>query len=74
MGTQEKPKTGYATKALDAWAERARIFAAGGIPKDLETLAPLPAKAPREVFLYVISGYKESNPRAAQALIERIGI
>ncbi len=74
MGTQEKPKAGYATKALDAWAERARIFAAGGIPKDLETLAPLPAKAPRDVFLYVISGFKESNPRAAQALIERIGI
>ncbi|QAY96595.1 DUF72 domain-containing protein [Methylovirgula ligni] len=74
MGTQEKPKAGYAAKALDAWAERARLFAAGGIPKDLETLAPLPAKAPRDVFLYVISGFKENNPRAAQALIERIGV
>ena len=27
----------------------------------------------REVFLYVISGFKERNPAAAMALIERVG-
>ena len=74
MGTQEKPKTGYAGKLLYLWAARAEVFSAGGIPKDLETVAPPAAKAPRDVFLYVISGFKENNPRAAQALIERIGI
>ena len=73
MGTQEKPKTGYAGKALDLWAERAETWAAGGMPKDLTSVAPSAAKAPRDVFLYVISGFKENNPRAAEALIERVG-
>jgi uncharacterized protein YecE (DUF72 family) len=74
MGSQERPKTGYAGKSLDLWAARAETFAAGGIPKDFETVAPMAAKVPRDVFLYVISGFKENNPRAAQALIERTGI
>jgi uncharacterized protein YecE (DUF72 family) len=72
MGTQEKPKTGYSTKALDQWAERANIFAAGSVPKDLESIASPAAKTPRDVFLYVISGFKENNPRAAEALIGRL--
>ncbi|MDR3408672.1 MAG: DUF72 domain-containing protein [Methylovirgula sp.] len=74
MGTQERPKTGYAGKPLELWAARAETLAAGRVPKDLETIAPLAAKVPRDVFLYVISGFKENNPRAAQALIERVGV
>ena len=27
---------------------------------------------PRDVFLYVISGFKERNPAAAMAMIERL--
>ncbi|MEI9916036.1 MAG: DUF72 domain-containing protein [Methylovirgula sp.] len=73
MGTKEKPKIGYPAKTLDQWAERAEIWAEGGAPKDLETITPKAAKTPRDVFLYVISGYKERNPRAAMALIERAG-
>ncbi len=73
MGTQEKPKTGYAAKALDLWAKRAETWAEGGTPKDLASVAPPAAKMPRDVFLYVISGFKENNPRAAEALIERVG-
>ena len=73
MGTQEKPKAGYAGKALDQWADRAGTWAEGGVPADLRSLAAPVAKAPRDVFLYVISGFKENNPRAAEALIERVG-
>jgi hypothetical protein len=73
MGTTDKQAKGYSTKALDAWAERARRFAAGTTPDDLETSAAPPAKtAAHDVYLYVISGFKERNPAAAMALIERL--
>ncbi|CAB3684002.1 DUF72 domain-containing protein [Paraburkholderia rhynchosiae] len=73
MGTTDKQAKGYSTKALDAWAERARQLAAGTMPDDLETCAEPPAKAAaRDVYLYVISGFKERNPAAAMALIERL--
>ncbi|HVJ41155.1 MAG TPA: DUF72 domain-containing protein [Dongiaceae bacterium] len=72
MGTSEKEKLGYPAKALDAWAKRAQLWAAGGQPDDLETVGPAAKKAAsRDVFLYVISGFKERNPAAAMALIER---
>jgi hypothetical protein len=47
--------------------------AAGATPEGLETVAPPPARADRDVFLYVISGAKQRNPHAAIALIERLG-
>jgi uncharacterized protein YecE (DUF72 family) len=73
MGTTDKQAKGYSTKALDAWAERARQLAAGNPPADLETIGPpLPKVAARDVYLYVISGFKERNPLAAMELIERI--
>ena len=72
MGTQDAEKNGYSGKALDGWIERARQWASGGSPSDLETVAPEPAgKTGRDVFLYVISGFKERNPAAAMALMER---
>ncbi len=71
MGTTEK-EGGYSNAALDLWAERAKTWAAGGAPPDLETLAPAPDDRRREVFLYVISGYKERNPAAAMALVDRV--
>lgn len=74
MGTSEKEKLGYSSKALDAWVKRANLYAAGSQPDDLETVAAAPKKAaPRDVFLYVISGFKERNPAAAMSLIERCG-
>ncbi|WNC93899.1 DUF72 domain-containing protein [Paraburkholderia sp. FT54] len=73
MGTTDKQAKGYSTKALDVWAERARQLAAGTTPDDLETCAEAPAKpAARDVYLYVISGFKERNPAAAMALIKRL--
>lgn len=73
MGTSEGHPLGYAPKALDLWADRARSWAAGGAAQGLDLLAKPPEKAPRDVFLYVISGFKERNPQAAMALRERLG-
>ena len=73
MGTKETEAQGYPAKQLDAWAGRAKDWAKGGAPKDLELVAPGAEKTPRDVFLYVISGDKVRNPAAAMALIERVG-
>ena len=73
--TSEKEKTGYPSRALDAWAKRAQTFADGGAPDDLATIAPptpSPAPATRDVFIYMISGAKVRAPAAAMALIERL--
>jgi uncharacterized protein YecE (DUF72 family) len=73
MGTQAKEPLGYSAAALDLWAERARRWAGGGVPEDLESVAPTKGeRVDRDVYLYVISGHKVTNPAAAQALIERI--
>jgi uncharacterized protein YecE (DUF72 family) len=73
MGTKEDEPTGYSAKDLDAWVERARNWASGDVPADLETAGPAAEKSKRDVFLYVISGDKVRNPAAAMALIERVG-
>ncbi len=48
--------TGYDDAALDAWAERARDWAADG----------------RDTYVFFISGAKHRNPAAAMALIEKL--
>jgi uncharacterized protein YecE (DUF72 family) len=73
MGTQSGEPLGYSPSALDVWVERATCWAAGGIPKDLESIAPQRGgRVDRDVYLYVISGHKVANPAAAQALIGRV--
>ena len=74
QGTSEKVATGYPPNELDVWAKRAQSWAAGGAPADLPTIGGgAPAKAPRDVFIYMISGAKVRAPAAAMALIERLG-
>jgi uncharacterized protein YecE (DUF72 family) len=71
--TSEKLATGYPPAALDAWAKRAKTWAAGGIPDNPPTIAaPPPKKTKRDVFLYMISGAKLRAPAAAMALLERL--
>jgi uncharacterized protein YecE (DUF72 family) len=72
MGTVEDEETGYSAAALDAWIARARQLAAGKMPAGLESVEGAPAAEPLDVFLYVISGFKQRNPAAAMALIERL--
>jgi len=67
-------ESGYAPKALDAWAEAAKTWAEGGSPAALplvEKAAPKAAAA-RDVFVYFINGAKEKAPAAAGALIQRL--
>ena len=73
MGTTATEPAGYSAKELDGWTKRAKTWASGGAPTDLETLAPALKAPARDVFLYVISGAKDRNPAAAMALIERVG-
>lgn len=71
----ETEKTGYPAKALDRWAARAIAWAEGGAPDDLACIAA-PEKTPpqsRDVFIYMINGFKPKAPAAAMALIERLG-
>lgn len=69
MGTKAGEKLGYPKAALAKWAERARAWKKGDAPKDLALVAPAAPKTKRDVFLFVISGTKERNPVAAQAII-----
>ncbi len=71
---QEKLKTGYPPKAIEAWAARAAIWASGGAPNDLariDTKAKV-ARRPRDVFVYFIHEAKIRAPAAAMALIARL--
>ena len=69
MGTQAKEKLGYSAAMLKTWAERARDWEKGASPKASMLVAPAAPKKKRDVFLFVISGAKEKNPAAAQAII-----
>jgi uncharacterized protein YecE (DUF72 family) len=69
MGTQAKEKLGYRAAQLKTWAERARDWEKGESPKASMLLAPPAPKKKRDVFVFVISGAKERNPAAAQAII-----
>ncbi len=52
----------------------ARAWRAGGEPAGLPRVAPaLAAAAPRDVFVYFISGAKEKAPAAAMALLRALG-
>jgi len=74
MGTQETLELGYSDAALDLWAARAQAWASGAAVTGLDRVAPgsSDGKA-RDVYLYVISGYKVRNPAAAMSLLRRLG-
>ena len=64
----------YQPKALDAWAERAKLWAKGSVPADLPLVDAThrPDAKPRDVFIYFIHEGKLRAPAAATALIERL--
>jgi uncharacterized protein YecE (DUF72 family) len=70
----DKLPAAYPPKELHAWAERARVWAEGGAPKDLPLVDSTPdaAVGPRDVFIYFIHEGKLRAPAAAMALIERL--
>ncbi len=72
---KDEVQTGYAPKALDAWAKRFQTWAEGGAPEDLPLIdaAHKPAKKPRDAFVYFIHEGKVRAPHAAMALMQRLG-
>lgn len=72
MGTRESETAGYAPSELDRWAKRAQEWAGGGGEAGLPLLQPAPNGGPRDVFLFIIGGFKERNPLAAQELLARL--
>ncbi len=70
----EQEDIGYPADSLRQWAERARGWAAGKAPADLTLIAEPERKPPRsrDVFIYMINGFKPKAPAAAMALIERL--
>ncbi|MEF2072349.1 DUF72 domain-containing protein [Consotaella aegiceratis] len=73
-GEDDTP-TCYAPKALDQWAERAKLWAEGGQPGDLPLCDAdhAVAKKKRDVFVYFIHEGKVRAPQGAMALMERLG-
>ncbi|HXB51787.1 MAG TPA: DUF72 domain-containing protein [Rhizomicrobium sp.] len=69
MGTSAKEKAGYPAAMLKTWAERAHDWEKGNSPKASMLVVPAAPEKKRDVFLFVISGAKEKNPAAAQAII-----
>ncbi|ATQ40924.1 DUF72 domain-containing protein [Caulobacter mirabilis] len=63
-------ETAYAPAELKAWADRLQTWAGGGDPDDLPRVDPghAPAKAPRDVFAYIIHEGKVRAPHGAEAL------
>lgn len=74
MGTEDDEEKGYPAAAITRWAKRAHAIATGNVPGGLSRVTePAGVKtAPRDVFLYVISGAKRRNPAAARALLGRL--
>jgi uncharacterized protein YecE (DUF72 family) len=70
----QREAAGYSVKALTQWAERARQWSEGKVPVDLALIAPPERKPPRvrDVFIFMINGFKPKAPAAAMALIERL--
>jgi uncharacterized protein YecE (DUF72 family) len=74
MRTRSELPQGCTDAELDALAASARAWQGGGMPAGLPLVEPdAPAgSAPRDVFMFFISGAKERAPAAAQALIGRL--
>jgi uncharacterized protein YecE (DUF72 family) len=66
---KDEVATAYPPKELAAWADRARTWGAGAVPKDLRPVDPdnpAPTKT-RDVFVYFIHEGKVRAPHAAMA-------
>jgi uncharacterized protein YecE (DUF72 family) len=72
MDTVESEAKGYSAADIKAWADRARRLASGTVPSDMKTFGKPATPVPRDVFVYIISGFKERNPLAAMALIDAL--
>ena len=72
-GSDDEP-TAYKPADLEAWVGRLKAYADGGAPSDLAMAdaARPAAKAPRDVYAFVIHEGKVRAPAAAMAIIARV--
>jgi uncharacterized protein YecE (DUF72 family) len=68
----EAEPEGYSADGLDRWAARATNWASGSPVTDLTLAAPPAGPAPRECFVFFISGDKVRAPDAAQSFLRRL--
>jgi uncharacterized protein YecE (DUF72 family) len=70
----DKLVAAYPPQELDAWAERAKVWAKGSMPADLPVIdvSQKPQAKPRDTFIYFIHEGKLRAPAAAMALIGRL--
>ncbi len=74
MRTASNEPLGCQPEVFPALAAAAQTWAAGGEPAGLPRIElPAPMTAPRDVFLFFISGAKERAPHAAMALRRALG-
>jgi uncharacterized protein YecE (DUF72 family) len=74
MCSRPEIETGYSFQELDAWAARVSAWAQGKAVGDLPLAGQAGKKnAPRDVYVFIISGAKERAPAAATALLQRVG-
>lgn len=72
--TESRWPEGCAPQDLDQIAECALLWQQGQEPQNLPRVEPpLPTTAPRDVFVFFISGAKEKAPAAAMTLRQRVG-
>ncbi len=74
MMTREEEATGYSAREIDRWVAAAKSWAVGETSADFPLVVPdeVPPPAPRDVFLFYISGAKVRAPQAAMATIARL--
>jgi uncharacterized protein YecE (DUF72 family) len=68
--SQADIETGYALSNLKDWVAHARVWEKGGAPDQFPlTVPPGDALPARDVYVFFISGAKERNPAAAEAML-----
>ena len=73
MRTDASLPEGCTPQVFDQLAACARVWREGAEPAGVPRVEPAPAHtAPRDVFMYFISGAKEKAPAAAMALLRRL--
>lgn len=74
MRTRSELPEGCTPQALDQIAACGQCWRAGGEPVGVPKVEAAPAaEAPRDVYMYFISGAKERAPAAAMSLLRRLG-
>jgi len=72
-GEKELYASGYTAQALDAWAQRVRVWRDGGEPEDAKRVGgPVPSRAARDLYCYFDNDAKVRAPFDAASLIERM--